>query len=133
MTDSPRAMNPVGWFEIYVQNMDRAKAFYETVLKHKLEKLMGDTGDAPDMSMWSFPMNPDGKGITGALVQMKGVASGGNSTLVYFSCQDCAVEAARVAAAGGRIEREKISIGEYGFIALAVDTEGNTFGLHSLK
>jgi predicted enzyme related to lactoylglutathione lyase len=38
-----------------------------------------------------------------------------------------------VVQAGGRIEREKSSIGEYGFIALALDTEGNMFGLHSLQ
>ena len=59
--------------------------------------------------------------------------SGGNSTIVYFSCADCAVEAARVAAHGGQVMREKFSIGEYGFIALVVDTEGNMIGLHSLK
>jgi len=64
---------------------------------------------------------------------MEGVPSGGNGTMVYFSCADCAVEAGRVAAQGGRIHREKMSIGEYGFIALAVDTEGNMFGLHSMK
>ena len=63
---------------------------------------------------------------------MEGVPSGGNSTIVYFSCADCAVEAARVAPAGGRVQQEKMSIGEYGFIVLAVDTEGNMFGLHSM-
>ena len=62
-----------------------------------------------------------------------GFSSGGNSTLVYFSCEDCAVEASRVVDAGGQIHREKWSIGEYGFIALVVDTEGNKIGLHSLK
>ena len=31
--------NPVGWFEIYVQDMERAKKFYETVLQSTLEKL----------------------------------------------------------------------------------------------
>jgi len=51
----------------------------------------------------------------------------------YFNCGDCAVEAARVVKAGGRIEREKFSVGEYGFIALAIDTEGNMFGLHSMQ
>jgi hypothetical protein len=61
-----------------------------------------------------------------------GVASGGTGTLVYFGCTDCAVEGSRVAAAGGKVHREKMSIGEYGFIVLAVDTEGNVFGLHSL-
>ena len=60
------------------------------------------------------------------------IPSGGNSTLVYFGCEDCAVEAARVVPAGGKIFREKASIGQYGFIALAIDTEGNMIGLHSM-
>ena len=55
----------------------------------------------------------------------------GNGTVVYFGCDDCAVEAGRVADAGGTVEREKMSIGEYGFIALARDPDGNMFGLHS--
>ena len=42
-------------------------------------------------------------------------------------------EAARVQGAGGQIAKEKFSIGPYGFCAIAVDTEGNTFGLHSMK
>jgi predicted enzyme related to lactoylglutathione lyase len=64
---------------------------------------------------------------------MPGFPSGGNSTLVYFNCADCATEASRVVKAGGRLQREKISIGQYGFVALAIDTEGNMFGLHSTK
>ena len=120
--------NPVGWFEIYVQDMPRAKAFYEKVFQVKLEELK-----APDIEMWSFPMQMDKSGASGALVHMKGMPSGGNSTLVYFSCEDCAVEAGRVTGAGGKIQNPKMSIGEYGFIALAVDTEGNMFGLHSMK
>ena len=76
-------------------------------------------------------MIKDVMGAAGALVQMKGVPSGGNSTLVYFNCIDCAIEAGRVVAAGGQIKRAKTPIGEYGFIALATDTEGNMFGLHS--
>ena len=68
----------------------------------------------------------------GALVRAPGVPSGGTGTLVCFGCEDCAVEGSRVASAGGKIHREKMSIGEYGFIVLAVDTQGNMFGLHSL-
>jgi predicted enzyme related to lactoylglutathione lyase len=52
---------------------------------------------------------------------------------VYFSCKDCAVEAGRVIQHGGSVDRKKMSIGQYGFIALAVDTEGNMIGLHSMK
>jgi uncharacterized protein len=120
--------NAVRWFEIYVQDMARARAFYETVLGRKCEKL-----NSGDIDMWSFPMLRDRPGTGGALVRMPGVPSGGNSTLVYFGSDDCAVEASRVVAAGGRLHRDKMSIGEYGFVALAVDTEGNMFGLHSMS
>jgi len=124
------AGNPVIWFEIYVQDMARAKTFYETVLQVQLEPLKAP--DGMDLEMWSFPMEMDRLGAGGALVRMAGVPSGRNSTLVYFSCTDCAVEAGRVAQAGGRLDRGKMSIGEYGHIALAVDPEGNMFGLHSI-
>jgi len=120
--------NPVGWFEIYVQDMERSKKFYEAVLQIKVAKLQ-----SPGMEMWAFPMNMESAGASGSLVKMAGFPSGGNSTLVYFSCADCATEAGRVVNAGGRIQKEKTSIGQYGFIALAFDTEGNMFGLHSLK
>jgi len=120
--------NPVNWFEIYVQDMPRARAFYEAVLGVKLERL-----PMPDIEMWTFPMKPDQPGAGGSLVKMGGAPSGGNSTLVYFSCTDCAVEAGRIGAAGGRVHQEKMSIGEYGFIALGVDPDGNMFGLHSMS
>jgi len=120
--------NPVGWFEIYVQDMSRAKAFYEGVFQVSLERL-----HMPDIEMWRFPSAPGLLGAGGSLVRMEGASAGGNSILVYFNCTDCAVEAGRVAAHGGRVERDKMAIGEYGFIALALDTEGNRFGLHSMS
>lgn len=119
--------NPIGWFEIYVQDMDRAKSFYEAVFGQTLSKL-----ESPGMTMWAFDMQSDNYGASGALIQMPGFPSGGNSVLVYFSCADCAVEAGKVAGAGGRIQQPKTAIGPYGFIALAVDTEGNMIGLHSM-
>ncbi|MEM9914269.1 MAG: VOC family protein [Planctomycetota bacterium] len=123
--------NPVGWFEIYVQDMPRARAFYETVLGQELTKL-DPPGDIP-IEMMAFPMQEDGAGAGGALAKMEGVPSGGNSTLVYFSCEDCAVEAGRVADAGGKVQHEKFPIGPHGFIAMAIDPDGNVFGLHSMK
>lgn len=116
------------WFEIYLQDIDRAKAFYESVFQLKLQRL-----NNPEVELWAFPMEMGKWGAGGALVKMDGVSSGGNSTIIYFSCEDCAVEQARITAFGGKIHREKWSIGEYGYIALAVDSEGNTIGLHSLK
>jgi uncharacterized protein len=41
-----------------------------------------------------------------------------------------AVEAERVVNAGGQIHKPKMSIGQYGFMALVVDTERNMIGLH---
>lgn len=120
--------NPVGWFEVYVQDMDRAKAFYEGVLALQLENL-----EMPEIEMWAFPMDMQRSGASGSLVKIAGFPSGGNSTLVYFSCTDCGVEESRVEQYGGRIDKPKMSIGEYGFITLAFDTEGNMFGLHSLN
>jgi predicted enzyme related to lactoylglutathione lyase len=124
--------NPVGWFEIYVQDMERAKKFYESVLKLKLDKL--DSPDHPEVEMRAFPMTMEGWGAAGSLVKMEGFPSGGNSNgvLVYFTSEDCAVEEARVPKAGGKIQRKKMSIGEHGFISLVYDTEGNMFGLHSM-
>lgn len=120
--------NPVGWFEIYVQDMPRARAFYEAVFGHGLTKLEGTA-----LEMYAFPGQMEGYGTPGALVKMEGVSSGGNSVLVYFMCEDCAVQAGKVAQAGGKLVKEKFSIGQYGFIALAMDTEGNMIGLHSMK
>lgn len=126
--------NSVNWFEIYVQDLQRAQTFYESVLQVNLETLNPpEMDDSPRIEMLAFPGDMERYGANGALVRMDGFPSGGNSTLVYFSCADCAVEAGRVAASGGRIQREKMSIGEYGFIALAFDTEGNLFGLHSMQ
>ena len=120
--------NPVGWFEIYVQDMKRAKAFYEGVFGFKLDKLPG-----PDFEYWTFPMEREGKGAAGALCKYEGFPSGKNSVLVYFTCEDCAVEEGKAKKLGGRVEKSKQSIGEFGFISLVYDSEGNMIGLHSRK
>lgn len=119
--------NPVGWFETYVQDMDRAKAFYEKTLQATFQKL-----EAPEIEMWAFPMLDDKPGATGALVKMDGKDSGVGGTIIYFSCEDCAVEARRAGETGGAVIKEKFPIGEYGFISFVQDTEGNMIGLHSM-
>mgnify|MGYP005614096353 CR=1 FL=1 len=125
--------NPIGWFEIYVQDMARAKQFYEAVFQGTLSLLVNpDSTEFPGMEMWAFPSSMEEYGAPGALVKMPGCPSGG-STLIYFKCDDCAVEAQRAADHGGQIANAKMSIGEHGFIAMVVDTEGNTIGLHSMQ
>ncbi len=122
--------NSVGWFEIYVQDMPRAKKFYEAVFGVTLTSLDNPL-DSP-VELWAFPMTQDTYGAPGALVKMEGCPSGPGGTLVYFSCADCAVEAAKAKTSGGTIFKEKFAIGQYGFIALVQDTEGNIIGLHSM-
>ena len=124
------ARNPVGWFEIYVQEMDRAKAFYEQVFGVSLAEF---TSDVPDIEMLVFPMADHAAGSPGALAKMAGVEPGGGGVLIYFSCDDCDVESSRAVSAGGQVVKPKHSIGESGFISLIVDTEGNMIGLHSRK
>lgn len=46
---------------------------------------------------------------------------------------DCSVEEEKVDSAGGTVLEPKRSIGEYGFISICIDSEGNPFGLRSLK
>ncbi|GAB2521971.1 VOC family protein [Lysobacter humi (ex Lee et al. 2017)] len=119
--------NPVGWFEIYVDDMARARAFYEAVFQTQLHLLTAD-----GLEMYAFEMSQETWGASGALVKFDGMRAGVGGTLVYFSCDDCAVEGARAEAAGGTLVRPKMSIGEYGHIVLVKDTEGNLVGLHSM-
>ena len=123
-------IKPVGWFEIYVQDMQRAKAFYEAVFSIQLKKMEG-----PDQSleMFSFPgPMDDGNGASGALVKMKGGPTNGNGVIVYFTCKDCSEELGRVPGNGGKVTKEKFPIGKGHFAALITDTEGNMVGLHSM-
>ncbi len=123
--------NPIGWFEIYVDDMERAVAFYQTVLNTGLERMDDPTDNTTQMMR--FPDDTSTYGAGGALVKMDGFGPGPGGTLVYFSVEDCAIEEARVAEAGGQVVQTKQSLGEYGAMSLCKDTEGNIFGLHSTR
>ncbi len=125
--------NPVVWFEIYTDDLQRARKFYETVFQTELTELPNPTTDALQMLAFHSDMEAKHNGASGALVQMEGVKPGNNSTLVYFASKDCNAEISRVEKAGGSVFRPKTSIGEHGFIAIATDTEGNMFGIHSMQ
>lgn len=122
-------MNAIGWFDICVDDLDRAVAFYETVLDRKLEPMGDPTGET---QMMSFPADMSTYGAAGALTKSDHAGPGVGGTVVYFTAQDCAVEAGRVAGAGGQVIRPKFSIGEFGWVALCQDSEGNMFGLNSM-
>ncbi|MBR9855493.1 MAG: VOC family protein [Algicola sp.] len=126
-----RKNNPIVWFEIYVNDLERASKFYENVFQLTLEQ-MSDPTDA-SVQMKGFPSDMEIYGASGALVKMKGVEPSGNGSIVYFGCDDCAEPESRVTANGGKVQQAKMAIGEHGFISLVIDTEGNTIGFHSMK
>lgn len=123
-------MNAIGWFDIFVNDLDRAVAFYETVLGRRLEAIGDPTGES---RMMSFPADMSNYGAGGALTQSVHASPGSGGTIVYFSAKDCAVEESRVDAAGGKVIRPKFSIGEFGWVSLCQDTEGNMFGISSME
>ncbi|WBU59187.1 VOC family protein [Paracoccus albus] len=125
-----QGMNAVGWFDIFVDDLDRAARFYQTVLDCKLEPLPDPGGES---QMLSFPADMSVYGAGGALSKSSRASPGVGGTIVYFSADDCAVEEGRVQAAGGKVLRPKFSIGEFGFVSLCMDTEGNMFGISSMK
>jgi uncharacterized protein len=122
--------NAIGWFDIYVNDLERAVAFYENVLNQKLEKIDDPTGET---QMMGFPGDMASYGASGALVKSAHASPGMGGTMVYFSVEDCSVEESRVVAAGGKIVRPKFSIGQFGWVTLCQDTEGNLFGFNSMK
>lgn len=124
--------NPFTWVEIYVEEMSRAQQFYETVLDIKMSVIPMPEG-MNNMQMMSFPWVENGKNSSGALVKMNNMKPGQGGTMVYFDCEDCSVEESRVKNAGGEVLQSKMTIGDYGFCSIVIDTEGNSIGLHSMK
>lgn len=122
-------MNAIGWFDIYVNDLHRATKFYETVLDQKLEPMGDPTGES---QMMSFSADMNAYGAAGALTKSPNASPGIGGTIVYFSVEDCAVQEARIASAGGQVIRPKFSIGDFGWVTLCQDTEGNMFGLSSM-
>lgn len=123
-------MNAVGWFDLYVDELDRAVGFYETVFACELAPIGDPTGES---RMMSFPADMSAYGAGGALTKSPHARPGAGGTVIYFNAEDCAVEEARVAGAGGKVVRPKFSIGEFGFVSLCEDTEGNLFGISSMQ
>lgn len=119
----------VGWFEIPVRDMDRAKAFYEAVFTITIQ-----VQDFGGTLMGWFPWAEGKAGCSGSLILQPEsyVPSEKEGVLIYFSSVDVQVELDRIEKAGGRILTPKTQISpEVGYMGLFVDTEGNRIALHS--
>ncbi|RYH72915.1 VOC family protein [Flavobacteriaceae bacterium 144Ye] len=121
--------NMVGWFEIPVNDMDRAKTFYEAVFKIDIQIV-----DFGGMLMGWFPYEEGKEGAAGTLIKQDTYIPSQEGTLVYFICEDVQNELDRIETAGGKLYQPKTQISpEHGFMAAFIDTEGNRVALHSRK
>ena len=120
-------MNPIQWVEIATRDIERAKKFYEMVFQIEFQYMK-----MPDSEMYMFG-DPTGVGSSGCLVHSPDTRPSAEGSLVYFGCEDVASELSRVEEAGGEIVIPKSDIGEFGFFAHIMDTEGNKIGIHSQK
>ena len=121
----PSHANPVNWFEIPVDDLKRARTFYEAVLG--IELIEQTTG--PNAMAW-FPMAQGATGAAGALIQGSGYVPSHDGSLVYIHVDEIDGTLARIDAAGGKRLLPRTSIGEHGFIAHFEDSEGNRVALH---
>ncbi|MDD1783679.1 VOC family protein [Enterovibrio sp. ZSDZ35] len=118
-------MNPVGWFEIAVEDMERAIAFYEKTFQMSLKR---HDMDGTDMA-W-FPVEEGAAyGATGTLIACEGAVPGASAITIYLSVEDIDDVLARLPEAA--ILHPKTSIGEFGIYAHIQDSEGNRIGIHS--
>lgn len=123
-----KGQNVVTWFDIPVQDIDRAKAFYETVLDIKLFAM-----SFGDVKFAAFPEKSNASGAAGWLIQNENSQPSGQGTVVYFQVNDLDQAISRVQAAGGIVLQPKFEMGQLGYICLIQDTEGNIIGLRSAK
>ena len=122
--------NALNWFEIPVNDFNRAKKFYETIFNYQMpENTMGPAR----MGFFLFDMQ-DGK-VGGAIVYNPELfMPSDNGSLIYLNCQpDLQIVLNRVETAGGTVLKNKTLItSELGYWALIKDSEGNKVALHSM-
>lgn len=120
--------NSLNWFEIPVNNFERAKKFYSKI--YDLEMPAQEMGP----NMMGFFLAERG-GIGGAIVQGPGYKPSQEGALVYLNGgKDLSVVLKRVESAGGKVILPKTKItDELGYFAYFIDSEGNKVGIHSME
>lgn len=122
--------NAIGWFDIPVLDMQRAIAFYSTILEVELQRLTFPNG----LEISVFPVEEGN--VTGALSFYPGqYKPSKEGSLVYLNGNpDLQAILDKVESSGGKILMPKSLISEHwGYMALLEDTEGNRVALHSKK
>ena len=119
--------NALNWFEIFVSDFDRAKAFYEKILNRPLKTYVSESSQ---MGMFT---DENCEGVGGAITKMEGCKPGAGGTLIYLNVEgDLDNVLKRIPEAGGKVIRDRFAIPPHGFIGIFNDSEGNVVGLHSM-
>ena len=125
--------NVVTWFEIPVQDSQRARAFYETILDVPMHtEHIAETNE----ELTFFPSDPNviqatsGR-VTGVLTKSAKAKPSAEGTLIYINASP-AIQTVldKVERAGGKVLVPTLRI-KAGLIAIILDTEGNRIGLHA--
>jgi predicted enzyme related to lactoylglutathione lyase len=121
--------NALNWFEIAVNDISRAKIFYETIFEMKMEEM-----EMPGMKYAMFPWSPTIGKVGGGLAQSPMYKPGAGGSIIYLNANpDLQNVLNRIEKAGGKITMPKTAIGQNGFMAFITDTEGNHIGIHSME
>lgn len=122
--------NALSWFEIPVENFERARQFYQSIFAFEMPEMnMGD------VRMGILLHDRDGGGVGGAIIASPFAKPSSTGTVVYLNGgEDLTTVLKRVAPAGGSVLVEKTAIApEMGYFAVFQDSEGNGVGLFSPK
>ncbi len=116
----------ISWFAIPVADLERARTFYSTLFDITMPDLV-----TPGGTCAVFPQMETG--VSGSLNPFMGFKPSADSgvTIWLNAGDDLQVPLDRVEGAGGKVLQSKEQIGEFGSIAMILDTEGNRIGLHS--
>lgn len=117
--------NPVNWFEIPVNDLDRAMIFYQNIFQIEISP-----SEMPGAKMGWFPFEENGAGATGTLIKADYYVPSYEGSMVYSSVEEINDVLPSISENGGNIINEKFSIGEHGFCAHFGNSEGNTVDLH---
>ena len=121
--------NAINWFEIPVTDFVRAKKFYETLLEVEIMEM-----PHPTNKYGILPANMQNGGVGGGIVQGEGFEPSVTGSIVYLNGgDDLNGPLSKIESAGGKIVLPKTSIGQNGYMAHFIDTEGNKVALHSMK
>ncbi len=122
--------NALNWFEIAVNDLSRAKKFYDQIFGIEM-----DQRDMTGMAMAFFPTDDSTGKVSGALVQSQMHTPSATGSFIYLNGNpDLSLVLDRVEAAGGQVQMPKTFVSnEVGYMAFFIDTEGNKVGLHSYK